>query len=123
MKLYRKFRVAADGKPVVGTLSSMLGVRPADPTRPKKRFDVPAVAGSDEIRPGSGGLSVYTDPGSIRIQAADLFLFAIETADLPAGLIDVPAGDPHYHIEPAYAMTLDDFQSLLAITRDLWIRV
>ena len=123
MKFYRKFRVAANGKPIVGTLFGMLGVRPADPTNPKKRFDVTAVAGSDVVRPGGGGLSVYTDPAGIRIQAADLFLFAIDTANLSTGLRDVPAGDPHYLVEPAHDMTLDDFQGLLAQTRDFWIRV
>lgn len=123
MKLYRKFRIAADGKPIVGTLFGMLGVRPAYPAYPKRRFDVPAILGSDVVRPGGGGLSVSTDPAGIRIQAADLFLFEIDGAGLRPGLTNVPAGDPHRLIEPAYDMTLDEFQDLLAQTRDSWIRV
>src|SRR5262245_60471852 len=101
----------------------MLVVRPFDPAFPKKRYDVNAVVGSDVVRFGGGGLSVFSDRAAILLQAVDLFLFEIETADFPSGLIEVPAGKPHYHIEPQSDMTLDDFQNLLAATRDSWKRV
>jgi hypothetical protein len=123
VKLYRMFRLDPDGKPTVGTLFGMLGVRPRDPAKPRKRFDVPAVAGSDLVRPGGGGLSVFTDPAAILIQPADLALCEIDTADLPGELVAVAAGDPHYLIEPASPMTLDDYQAALAATRDFWHRV
>ena len=120
MKLYRKFRVDADGKPIVGTKFGMLGVRPTDPNNRKKRADVKAVNGSDLVRRGGGGLSVYTDPTAILIQAADLVLCEIDTADLPPGLLETAASKPHYLIEPSQQMTLDEYQELLADTQDLW---
>jgi hypothetical protein len=121
VKLYRKFFQAADGKPVVGARSGMLGVRPADPSRPSRQGDVRAPRGSDLVRPGEGGLSVYSDPAAIRIQAPDLILCVIESADLPPELADVgAAGDPHRHIEPAAEMTLDEFQAALGRSRGLW---
>jgi len=123
VNLYRKFRVAADGKPDVGNRSCMLGVRPADPSNPRKYFDVPAAGGTDVVVPGGGGLSVYTDPAGIRLHAADLYLFVLDAADLPKDLAAVAAGDPHYLIEPNGPMTLDDYQAALAGTRDLWHRV
>jgi hypothetical protein len=123
VKLYRKFRVAADGKPQVGHLSCMLGVRPADPANPNKYFDVPAAQGTDLVLPGGGGLSVYTDPGAIRLRAANVFLFAVDADALPNELMAVVAGDPHHLIEPRLPMTLDGYQAALARTRDLWQRI
>jgi hypothetical protein len=120
VKLYRKFLLDGTGKPVVGVSFGMLGVRPFDPQRPKKYHDVKAAAGTDPVRFGEGGLSVFTDPAAIRIQTADLILCWLESANLPGGLATVPAGDPHYHIEPQAEMTLDHYQALLASTRDLW---
>jgi hypothetical protein len=112
----------SDGKPQVGNGSMMLGVRPTDPTQPNKRSDVPAVAGTDIVHPGDGGLSCYRDPASIAIRSNKLLLWSVEADDLPAGLIEKPAGDPYYHIEPDQDMTLDELQELLADTRDLWQR-
>jgi hypothetical protein len=74
VKLYRKFKLDADGKPMVGTRFGMLGARPRDPRNPKKRGDVDAVFGSDLVRPGGGGLSVYDDPSAIQIHDDDLVL-------------------------------------------------
>lgn len=121
-KLYRLMKADADGKPLVGSGSMMLGVRPTDPAQPNKRADVPAVAGTDVVQPGDGGLSCYSDPASIAIQSNKLVLWSIETGDLPPELIPEPAGDPHYHVEPDREMTLDELQGLLADTRDLWQR-
>jgi len=47
----------------------------------------------------------------------------MDTDNLPSGLAVVPAGEPHFLIEPATEVTLDHFQSLLAQTRTLWDRV
>ena len=88
MKLYRLMKMAPDGKPLVGSGAMMLGVRPTDPTAPNNRFDVPAVAGSDVVRPGDGGLSCYSEASAIRIRAKKLQLWSIEVDDLP------PLGTP-----------------------------
>lgn len=120
MKLYRLMKTGpADGKPRVGTGSMMLGVRPSDPAA-NKSGDVPAAAGTDLVRPGDGGLSCFDSPAAITIPSGKLSVWSIETDDLPAGLIGRAAGAPHYQIEPTAAVTLDDFQRLLAGTRDLW---
>jgi len=122
VKLYRLMKLSADGKPLVGNGSMMLGVRPTDPTQPKRRADVPAVVGTDFVQPGVGGLSCYTDPTAISIRPRKTVLWSIDSAALPMELCERPAGDPHYHVEPRHDMTLDDFQQLLANTRDLWQR-
>ncbi|MCE9567599.1 MAG: hypothetical protein K8U57_36830 [Planctomycetes bacterium] len=122
MKLYRLMKADADGKPLVGDGSMMLGVRPTDPTQPKKRADVPAVIGTDVVHPGGGGLSCYTDPSAIKIQSDKLILWSIDTDELPSEFTEKPAGVPHYHIEPSRDITLDDLQELVADTRDLWQR-
>ncbi len=123
MKLYRKFKLDADGKPTVRIKFGMLGVRPRAPKFPKKRFDVGATLGSDQVNPGGGGLSVFEDPAAIQISDDDLVLCVIETDDLSLELERKEAGKSHYHIEPAHAMTLDEFQERLAETRELWERV
>ena len=121
MKLYRLMKADADGKPLVGDGSMMLGVRPLDPSLPNKRADVPAAAGTDVVAPGDGGLSCYTDPAAMAVAPGrKLLLWSIETTDLPAALVNADAGDPHRHVEPAAAMPLDDFQRLLAGTREQW---
>jgi hypothetical protein len=50
-------------------------------------------------------------------------VWEIDAADLGEGLIAAAAGPPHYHVEPAREMTLDEFQQLLAGTRGKWVRV
>lgn len=111
-----------DGKPLVGDGSMTLGVRPTDPAFPHKRADVAAVTGADDVRPGDGGLSCYSEPAAIKIQSAKLKLWSIEGDDLPPGLIARAAGAPHYRIEPDRDMTLDDLQRLLGDAQDLWVR-
>jgi hypothetical protein len=120
VKLYRLMKADSDGKPLVGSGSMMLGVRPTDPAQPNKRADVPAVAGTDVIHPGDGGLSCYSDPDAIKIQSNRLELWSIEVSDLPPELSPQDAGDPHYHVEPKRDVTLDQLQRLLADTRDRW---
>ena len=123
MKLYRVMKVDVDGKPLEGSGSMMLGLRPTDPSQPHKHFDVLAMTGRDVVRPGEGGLSCYEKPAAITIQLnKKLILWLIETEVLSSALIGKPAGPPHYHIEPSGDMTLDEFQMLIADTRDHWIR-
>jgi hypothetical protein len=120
--LYRLMKMAPDGRPLVGNGSMMLGVRPRDPAQPIKRYDVPAVVGTDIVRPGDGGLSCYNDPDAITIRSGKLELWSIEVRLLPAELAAQPAGEPHFHIEPRRAVTLDELQQLLAAARELWER-
>lgn len=123
MKLYRVMKVDVDGKPLVGSGSMLLGLRPTDPSQPYRHFDVPAISGQDVVHPGEGGLSCYEDPAAITIQLnKKLILWSIETNDLPPALIGTPADPPHYHIESRGVATLDELQELLSDTRDLWVR-
>lgn len=117
-------KIAADGKPLIGSGAMMLGVRPTDHAQPNKRFDVPAVTGTDPIRPGDGGLSCYSDRAAIRIavRPGAMELWSIDAAQLPPVLAAVAAGDPHYHVEPRRDVTPDELQQLLADTRDLWAK-
>jgi hypothetical protein len=122
VKLYRLMKADADGKPLVGGGSMMLGVRPTDPALPLKRADVPAVTGSDVVRPGDGGLSCYSDPNAIAIRSNKLLLWSIDASALPVGLVARDAGVPHFHVEPLQDVSLDGLQQRLADSRDLWQR-
>ena len=122
MKLYRLMKAADDGLPEVGTKFGMLGVRPRDPAKPKKRYDVPAVAPTDSVRPGDG-MSVNSDPNELKAPDDEFLLWAIDDSNLGAGLSVSEAGPPHYHVGPAHQMTLAELQQKLADTREQWQRV
>jgi hypothetical protein len=64
VKLYRKMFSDTDNKPLVGDGRNMLGVRPKDPTQPRKASDVSAVSSTDMVKP-SEGLSAYAHPDEI----------------------------------------------------------
>ncbi len=123
MKLYRVMKVAADGKPEIGTSGSMLGVRPTDPnnTNPKAVFDVDAVNDADLVHPGKG-LSTSPDPNSRQPRRGQA-IFEIETDELGADLAPNPDKPGHCLLEPSQAMTLGEYQQALADTRDLWHQV
>ena len=123
MKLYRFMKAAADGLPEVGTKFGMLGVRPRDPAKPKKRFDVPAADPADPVRPGDGGLSVYADPAGLRPPDDEFLLWEMDADSLGPGLVLREDRPPHYVIEPAGDTTLAGYQLLLAGTRAHWRRV
>jgi hypothetical protein len=125
MKLYRMMKAAADGSPGTGDRFGMLGVRP---TRPGRRGDVSAVGPSDLVRTGGGGLSVFEGPldnlpPQMKPPIAQHPVWEIDSADLVEGIISLPAGPPHYHVEPAREMTLAEYQALLAATRTWWSQV
>ena len=126
MKLYRVMSVdPADGKPLVGVRRNMLGVRPTDPTSkdPRRRPDVSAVVGSDLVLPGAAeGLSV-SSIASGRIAGRNEAVWEIDEADLSLLLAPVPAGPPHFVLEPTVPMTLGQYQAALWLTRDLWVRL
>jgi hypothetical protein len=116
-------KVAADGKPVVGTRRNMLGVRPTDPanTNPQRVFDVDAENDTDSVAPGQG-LSTSIVPTPQRVQTGEA-LFVVETTELPAELAPNPDRPPHCLLEPTRPLTLAEYQQALADTRDLWQRV
>ena len=122
MKLYRKMFEDADGRPIVGAGRNELGVRPADPQKPRQAADVHVSADGDLIPPGDG-MSAFTDPGAISPLVQGV-LYSIETDDLPDELTWEQRGKKpaHHHIEPKDEATLKEFQELLAETRDLWQR-
>jgi hypothetical protein len=123
MKLFRLMKADTNGKPLVGSGSMMLGVRPTDPQQPNKRSDVAAISDDDSVEPRAGGLSCYSDAGAIALTSKKLSLWWIESDRLPEVLEVREAGDPHFHIEPVIKMTLAGFQLLLAQTRDDWQKV
>lgn len=123
MKLYRVMKIDSDGKPMVGTRGSMLGVRPTDPltTLPNPVFDVAAITDSDLVHPGEG-LSTSPNPRARRPRKAEA-IFEIETDDLNPDLLPHHDHPNHCLLEPARPMTLREFQLALSYTRDLWIRL
>jgi hypothetical protein len=123
VKLYRAMKVDTDGKPLVGTRGSMLGVRPTDPTNtnPTAVFDVDAVNGTDLVRPGEG-LSTSPDPKARKPRRSEA-VFEIETDDLGPDLTPKHDGPNHCLLQPSTPLSLSDYQQALANTRDLWKRV
>lgn len=124
MKLYRVMKVDADGNPLIGTRRNMLGVRPTDPTNTQKgrKFDVPAVTGSDPVVPGVNmGLSVSTDPSRLLVGPGEA-VWEIDS-DALNDLNVVHDRDDHHLIEPSKRMTLDEYQDTLAATQLQWDRV
>src|SRR5690349_14939475 len=103
-------KVAADGKPEVGTRGSMLGVRPTDPstTNVHPVFDVAAVSDADSVHPGEG-LSTSPDLNSRQPRRGQA-VFEIETDDLGPDLNAHHDKPGHCLIEPAWAMSLGAYQ-------------
>ena len=124
VKLYRVMKVAADGKPLVGTRRNMLGVRPTDPTSPdpKRKFDVAAVHGSEPVLPGARqGLSASATTAGMRFTRGEA-VFEIDGDGLTA-FTATPDRPPHHVLEPVRPMTLDEYQAALVATRDAWVRL
>ena len=139
-KIYRVMKKDADDKPVVGTGSSVLGVRPHD------MADNPPGA----AHPGKGGLSVQpslealaeyrnfvpkrlaennprlfrgaagSNTPSIINMGEGPFVDGLVTADLALRCDADRQPVVHGVVEPARVMSLPDFQSALAATRDQW---
>jgi hypothetical protein len=62
-------------------------------------------------------------PAHMQPPRAAFPVWEIDSGDLVEGLIASAAGPPHYVVEPAREMTLDELQTLLAATRGRWVRV
>jgi hypothetical protein len=122
-----------DGWPRVGSTGRTLGARlghPGDPEEPEPdiRVDEDGI-----VRPETGGASVAIPPmRHLRPHRRPpkhggtdkkLEVYELETDDLPDELQVRP--DPfgpkvHAFIEPAYAMSFDEYQHVLHSTRRLW---
>ncbi|HVK17519.1 MAG TPA: hypothetical protein VM533_11275 [Fimbriiglobus sp.] len=120
MKLYRKMKVVADGKPRVGDSFGTLGVRPS--TRTTGRTSDITVDATGMVHRGTEGMSTFDTPNQLDSRHVD---WVIES-DAIGGDLSVeasPTTPGRYHIVPARSMTLAEYQYLLAETRDLWERV
>jgi hypothetical protein len=128
MKVLRTMKIGEDDLPEVGKTGRYLGARPSGKFRD---IDVDA---NEMVHPGTGGLSVSPPPpenlhelvrppeyGGIGKDP----LWELETNELPPELAYRP--DPkrlkeHGFIEPARAMSFEEYQGALHATRELWKR-
>jgi len=125
MRLYRSMKEESDGFPAVGPSARLLGVRPGNQATP----DVLASDPKDMVMPGQGGMSVAPDdpmnllkhrrPVSLGGIGRDPVWY-IETEDLDAFLAFRSDRPTHGLIEPAYPITLKEFQEALANSRFKW---
>jgi hypothetical protein len=111
-----------DGRPLVVPTARGLGLRAGEI----------AVSEDGSVEPGGGGMSVspdtprylppYRRPPKYGGDGKDP-VWELETADLPDAVAYVPDVGPrptHGLLEPAWSMTLEDFELALAETRDSW---
>ena len=125
MRLLRSMKESTDGFPEVGPSGRKLGVRPGSSPNP----DVIAVANSDLVCPGQGGMSVAPDdpkglprhrkPKSLGGIGQDAIWY-MDTIDLGAELQFRQDSLCHGVIEPRQPMTLQSFQEALVRTRSCW---
>jgi hypothetical protein len=117
--VYRAMRENSAGLPMVGPSARMLGVRPI--------VDIPVTGG--QVRPNTGGMSVAPDrPDNLHPLRRPRFLGG--TGKDPVWWIDIILlGDDlqfrtdsttHGLIEPARAMSLNEFQNALEATKTYW---
>jgi hypothetical protein len=112
-----------EGRPQVGPSARRLGVRPGT--------DIP-VNDDDEVEPFAGGMSVSPDspqhlPEHRRPEGHGGTgldpVWEFDTSALGDGLVyrpDDSRPEAHGFIEPAWRMRLDEYEDLLALTRDSW---
>lgn len=123
----------ADGdKPKVGNVAKVLGVRP--------NYDI-EVSPSGSVWPNTGGLSVapnwrhlppFLIPRRLGVKAAEargsnqlkcfrLGAFAFSEVTITPSLLLRPDSPTHGTIEPSREMSIGEYQTALADTRDLWL--
>ncbi len=124
--LFRAMREDAKGYPEVGPSARMLGVRPG--------IDVIPGLSQELVHPGQGGLSVSPDhpmnlpffrrPANFQGTGKDP-LWSIDQAQLAPALVyrPDPAHPDHGFVEPAYPMSLAEYQQALMKTQGLWEKV
>ena len=120
--LYRAMREDPAGGPVVGPTARTLGVRP--------HVDIPVVVG--QVQPNTGGMSVALGrpenlhplrrPPRYGCSGKDP-VWGLHTDQLGADLQFRQDSATHGLIEPARAMSLDDFQRHLENTKSLWTKL
>lgn len=121
--LYRAMEEDGEGHPQVGQSARRLGVRPGT--------DIP-VDDEDEVEPYTGGMSVtpespdrlpfFRRPPGLGGTGKDP-VWEIDSDQLGENLTyrpDDASPGTHGFVEPARRMRLDDFEDLLALTRDSW---
>jgi RHS repeat-associated protein len=125
--LYRGMKPGDGGLPQLGPSAKTLGVR-------IKTRNIPGDIPVDEagmVKPGTGGMSVNTSPTGMPEYrrppafggtAKDLDMFCIQNCDLgaPLGHRPDPTLPGHGFLEPAYPMSLADYQAALAATLSRW---
>jgi hypothetical protein len=121
-RLYRSMIEDADGRPLIAPTARGLGVRAGEI----------AVSVEGFVEPGGGGMSVspdtplhlppYRRPPKYDGDGKDP-VWELDTGDLPETVAYEPDPGPHpTHglLEPAWSMSLEDFELALAETRDSW---
>jgi hypothetical protein len=124
-KVFRGMEPDSDGAPVVGRSAKKLGVRVEG-----DNVDVhPSVTGTVSTGEGVsantkvGGILPHRLPTAFGGRARGVDLYSLEAGDLPEGLVFTPDHGSHGTIGPAFEMPLEQYESLLESTRDLWSRV
>lgn len=120
--IYRAMREDPAGGPVIGPTARTLGVR--------SQVDIPVAAG--QVQPNTGGMSVALDrPENLHpLRRPPRYggsgkdpVWRLHTDQLGSDLQFREDSATHGLIEPARAMSLDDFQRHLADTKPLWTRL
>lgn len=134
--------------PKVGPAGSKLGARPGyaeeeidpeDRIQPGDRIDPDIwVNAEGMVQPGTGGMSTafpvegghvadnlvpHRRPPKHGGDDASYEVYELETDDLPDSLqarVDPAGPERHVFIEPAWEMSIEDYQQALQATRDLW---
>jgi hypothetical protein len=122
--VYRGMKFEGDNppRPVVGPGRTTLGARPGT--------DLP-VGKDGMVHPNTGGMSVndvidqipqHNRPTDFGGTGRNLKMFTMDSCALPADLVLTPDPKNRLHglVEPAQTMHLDQYQGLLASTRDSW---
>jgi hypothetical protein len=120
--LFRSMIKDVDGRPLVVETARGLGLRAGEIV----------VSPDGLVEPGAGGMSVspdtplnlpsYRRPPKYQGDGKDP-VWELDTADLPTavGYLPDPGPNPtHGVLEPAWSMSLEDFELALAETRDVW---
>src|SRR5438128_6953832 len=117
--IYRAMREDSRGGPMIGPTARSLGVRPG--------VDIRVVGG--QVQPTTGGMSVAPDrPENLhplrlprRFGGSGKDPVWYTSLDLLGADLQFREDSPvHGLIEPARAMSVDDFQQLLARTKPIW---
>lgn len=126
-ELFRSMKESPDGGPEIGPSARTLGVRPG--------IDVPLLAGTEGlVGPGEGGWSVAPDnplnlprhrrPPEFQGDGKDS-VWCIDSTELGPDLAyrQDPKRSSHGFVEPARAVSFDEYQQALARTCERWPKI